>query len=117
MYARSTTLRGEPSAIDAGIAYPRDKVLPAVRQMDGCIGLSMLVDRHTGRCITTTAWEDAEAMHHSAEAIRSIRDRAAAAVHGIASETEVAEWEVGVVHRMHNAPEHAACRVISTKAA
>jgi quinol monooxygenase YgiN len=115
MYARSTTFRGEPSAIDAGIAYTRDKVLPAVRQMDGCIGLSMLVDRHTGGCITTTAWEDAEAMHHSAEAIRSIREKAVASVHGVASETEVVEWEVGVVHRMQTAPEHAACRVIHTK--
>ncbi len=117
MYARSTTFRGEPSAIDAGIAYTRDTVLPAVRQMDGCIGLSMLVDRHTGRCITTTAWEDVEAMHHSAEAIRSIREKAVASVHGVASETEVAEWEVGVVHRVNPAPEGAAARVIWTQGA
>src|SRR4051794_28176699 len=117
MYARSTTFRGDPSAIDDGIAYTRDKVLPAVQQMDGCVGLSMLVDRRTGRCITTTAWEDAEAMHNSAEAIRSIREKAVAAVHGVMSETEVAEWEVGVVHRLHPAPEGAAARVIWTQGA
>jgi quinol monooxygenase YgiN len=116
MYARSTTFRGEPSAVDAGIAYTRDKVLPAVRQMDGCIGLSMLVDRHTGRCIVTTSWEDAEAMHHSAEAVAAIRHQAVASVHGVESETEVAEWEVGVLHRERPAPEHAACRLIRTKA-
>jgi heme-degrading monooxygenase HmoA len=115
MYARSTTFRGEPNAIDAGIAYTRDKVLPAVQQMDGCIGLSMLVDRHTGRCIVTTSWDDAEAMHRSAEAIRSIRETAVRSVHGVGSETEVVEWEVGVVHRVHETPEHAACRVIRTR--
>ena len=115
MYARSTTFRGDPTAIDDGIAYTRDEVLPAVQQMDGCISLSMLVDRHTGRCIVTTSWDDAEAMHRSAEAIRSIRETAISTVHGVASETEVVEWEVGVVHRVHEPPEHAACRVIRTR--
>jgi heme-degrading monooxygenase HmoA len=115
MYARSTTFRGDPNAIDDGIAYTRDKVLPAVQQMDGCIGLSMLVDRHTGRCIVTTSWDDIEAMHRSAEAIRSIRETAIQTVHGVAGETEVAEWEVAVVHRLREAPDRAACRVILTK--
>ncbi len=115
MYARSTTFRGDPSALDDGIAYTRDKVLPAVEQMDGCIGLSMLVDRHTGRCIVTSAWDDAEAMHRSAEAVRPIREMAVRSVHGSASETKVDEWEVGVVHRLHPAPERAACRVIWTQ--
>ena len=117
MYARSTTFRGDPAAIDDGIAYTRDKVLPAVQQMDGCVGLSMLVDRCTGRCIVTTSWDDAAAMHRSAEAIRSIRDKAVATVHGVASETEVVEWEVGVLHRAHPAPEGAAARVIWTQGA
>jgi heme-degrading monooxygenase HmoA len=116
MYARSTIFRGDPNAIDDGIAYTRDKVLPAVQQMDGCIGLSMLVDRHTGRCIVTTSWDDAEAMHHSAEAVRPIRAMAVRSVHGIDSETQVNEWQIGVLHRVRPAPEHAACRVIWTKA-
>ena len=33
MYVRSTTFRGDPNAVDDGIAYTRDKVLPAVRQI------------------------------------------------------------------------------------
>ena len=113
MYARSSTFRGDPSAIDDGIAYTRDKVLPAVRQMDGCLGLSLLVDRHTGGCIATTSWTDADAMHRSAEAMRSIRETAVRTVHG--SETEVAEWSIDVLHRVHSAPEGAAVRVIRTR--
>ncbi len=115
MYARSTTFRGDTSSIDAGLTYVRERVLPAVEQMDGCVGLAMLVDRHTGRCIVTTSWDDAEALHRSAEAVGPIRDMAVRSVHGVESETEVVEWEVGVLHRVRTAPEHAACRVIWTK--
>src|SRR3978361_192199 len=87
MYARSTTFRGDPAALDDGIAYTRDKVLPAVQQMDGCIGLSMLVDRGTGRCLVTTSWDAVDARHRSAEAVRGIRETAISTVHGVESET------------------------------
>jgi quinol monooxygenase YgiN len=113
MYARSTTFRGDPNAIDDGIAYTRDKVLPAVRQMDGCLGLSLLVDRHTGRCVATTSWTDADALHRSAEAMRSIRETAVRTVHG--TETQVDEWSIDVLHRLRTAPEGAATRVIWTR--
>ncbi len=115
MYARSTTFRGDPRAIGAGIAYVRDKVLPAVQQMDGCVGLSMLVDRHTGRCIVTTSWTDADAMHRSAEAMSSIRDTAVRTVRGVESDTLVDEWSIDVLHRVRTAPEGAATRVIWTR--
>ena len=45
MYARSTTVLGDPSRIEAGIGYARDEVMPAMQQMDGFVGLSMLADR------------------------------------------------------------------------
>ena len=113
MYARSTTFRGDPSAIDDGIAYTRDKVVPAVRQMDGCLGLSMLADRHTGHCIVTTSWTDADAMHRSSEAMRAIRETAVRTVRG--GDPEVDEWSIDVLHRVRTAPEGAATRVIRTR--
>ena len=113
MYARSTTFRGDPSAIDDGIAYTRDKVLPAVRQMDGCLGLSLLVDRHTGRCIATTSWTDADAMHRSSETMRGIRETAVRTVRG--EDNDVDEWSIDVLHRVRTAPEGAATRVIWTR--
>ncbi len=115
MYARSTTFRGEPRAIDDGIAHVRDEVLPAVLGMAGCMGLSMLVDRSTGRCVVTTSWDDAGAMQGSAEAVGGIRDALVRTLEGAVDEAEVAEWEVGVLHRMRETSQHAACRVIHTK--
>ena len=42
MYARSTTVRGNPQSLDDAIAYLRDEVMPTVQEMDGCIGMSMM---------------------------------------------------------------------------
>ena len=56
MFARSITITGDPAALDAGIAYVRDEVMPTVTALDGCIGLSMLVDRESGQCIVTSSW-------------------------------------------------------------
>jgi quinol monooxygenase YgiN len=112
MYARSTTVHGNPAAIDVGIAYVREAVIPAVRDMDGCIGLSMLADRASGRCIVTTAWADAEAMHRSAENVRGIRDRTAEILVGMA---HVQEWEIALLHRQYETRNGAASRVTWTK--
>lgn len=108
MYARSTTVRGKPQAMDDGIAYVRDKVMPAVGQMDGCVGLSMLCDRDSARSIITTAWADAGAMHRSAEGVMAMRSKAAEIMQG---ETEVNEWEIAVLHRLHETHNGACARV------
>ena len=108
MFARSTTVRGNPLSMDDAIAYVRDEVMPAVQQMDGCIGLSMLCDRDTGRCIATTAWETEEAMHDSESGVHDLRMRMAEMMGG---RPEIQEWEIAVMHRMREAPEGACARV------
>ena len=44
MYARSSTFRGRPQSVDAGIEFVRREVLPTILVMDGCVGLSMVPD-------------------------------------------------------------------------
>jgi quinol monooxygenase YgiN len=107
VYARSTTIQGQPSSIDDGIAHVRDEVMPAVLATDGCVGLSLMVDRQSGRCIATTAWQSKEAMHASEQTIRPIRDRAAEIFGGTA---QVDEWEIAVLHRDHRSGEGACVR-------
>ena len=109
MYARSTTVRGTPEAMDDGIAYVRDKVMPTVGDMDGCVGLSMLAERESGRCIVTTSWADHESLRRSTDGVVALRQRAAAIMGGPA---EVQEWEVALMHRLHTAHHGACARVI-----
>lgn len=102
MFARSTTLIAEPSNADEAIGYVRDQVWPAVRELQGCLGLSMLVDRETGRSIVTTSWETQEAMRNSATAVLSMRDQGMR-IAGASGPT-VEEWEIASMHRTH--PTH-----------
>ena len=68
MYARSTTIEAQPSSIDAGIAHVRDVVMPALeKSSNGRLGMSLLVDRGSGRCIATSSWETEQAMRAGAE--------------------------------------------------
>lgn len=98
MYARSTTVLARPESIDAGVGHIRDEVMPTVLGTDGCIGLSMLVDRTSGCCIITTAWRDEEAMHASEARLRPVRERAGEILGGRA---QVDEWDIAVLHRDH----------------
>lgn len=112
MYARSTTIQAQPTSIDAGIAHMRDKVMPALEAIDGCVGMSLLVDRASGRCIATSSWESEEAMRASAESLRPIRDRAAELFGGGA---QIEEWEIAAMHREHRAGEGACVRATWVK--
>jgi hypothetical protein len=112
MYARSTTIQAQPSSIDAGTAHVRDTVMPALEGIDGYTGLSLLVDRSSGRCIATTGWQSEEAMRASAEFIRPVRDRAAEVFGGRA---DIEEWEIAGLHRDHRSREGACVRATWVK--
>ncbi|WP_299446226.1 antibiotic biosynthesis monooxygenase [uncultured Phycicoccus sp.] len=108
MHARATTFQARPGSIDDGIAFCRDEVLPLIRDIDGCIGLSMMVDRTTGRCIATSAWENEETMRASDGQLAAIRDRAGEI---LGADPEVEEWEITALHRDHRTADGACTRV------
>ena len=109
MYARSTTMRVRPEVVDDLTSFIRDDVMPTVTRMDGCVGLSLVIDRD-GRCIATSAWETAEAMRASAERVAGLRERTAV-IFGVTP--EVQEWEIAVLHRAHR--DGACARVTWTR--
>jgi heme-degrading monooxygenase HmoA len=88
--------------------------MPRLQEVDGCVGLSLLTDPETGRCILTSSWETEDAMHASAEQIRPVRDQAAQALGGIGSPM-VEEWEIAALHRDHRAGEGACARATWVK--
>jgi len=114
VYARSTTVEARPESIDAGVSCVRDEVLPRLLETDGCVGLSMLVHRGTGRCIITSAWQSAEARQVGEAHLRPVTDRALAALGGTA---EVEEWEIAVLHRDHTSAAGACVRVVWVRVA
>ena len=99
MYARSTTVLARPESVDAGIAYVRDEVMPALTDLAGCIGLSLMVDRQTGRCIATSAWRDLDDMRDSADAAGRLRTQAGERFGGPVT---AEEWQIAVLHREHS---------------
>jgi quinol monooxygenase YgiN len=105
VYARSTTFHGKPDKIDAGIKFVKDEVAPQLDQIEGCRGLSLLVDRETGQCIATSSWESEEAMRASDEQLRPMRDRGRDI---LGASMQMDEWEIVVMHRTHHGE---CCRV------
>ncbi|OMQ16320.1 hypothetical protein A7K94_0203300 [Modestobacter sp. VKM Ac-2676] len=108
MYARSTTIHGDRQAVDAGIAYVRDEAMPKLRQMDGCVGLSLLSDPDTGQSIMTTSWQDEARLQASRDDVRPWAEGTAEAFGGRA---EVEEWEIAAMHRVPDAPAGTCSRV------
>jgi len=99
VYARSTTFHGRPENIDAGIAFVKNEAGPMLDKIDGCRGLSLLVDRETGQCIATSSWESEAAMLASDGQLRPLRDRGKDILGG---SMQVDEWEIAVMHRTHH---------------
>jgi quinol monooxygenase YgiN len=108
MYARSTTIHGDPASVDAATTYVHDDVMPAMQAMDGCVGLSMLADGDTGSCIVTTSWRDEAAMRSSQDGVRASAERTAGILGG---RPEVQEWEIAAMHRVLEAQQAARSRV------
>ena len=98
MYARSSTFRGRPESLDAGIEYVRNEVLPTMLVMDGCVGLSMLANRETGVSITTSAWHSLDSKEESEGQVNQLRKQIGERVGG---EPEVDQWEIALLHRDH----------------
>ena len=107
MYARSTTVLAHRESIDAGVAHIRNEVMPTLLAINGCIGLSMLADRNSGRCIATSAWRTREAMLASERRLRPVRDHAAEI---LGNRPQVDEWEIAVLHRDHTSAPGACVR-------
>jgi heme-degrading monooxygenase HmoA len=94
-----------PANIDAGITFIKNEAGPMLETIEGCRGLSMLVDRETGQCIATSSWDTEAAMLASDAQLRPLRDRGRDILGG---SMQVDEWEIAIMHRTHHGE---CCRV------
>jgi quinol monooxygenase YgiN len=106
VFARSTTVQVRTRSLDAAVARVRDDVIPAVPATEGCLGVSMLVNPTSGRCIVTSAWLTEEAMTAD-QHLQPLVDRATTG----SAIPEVEDWEIGVLHRDHTSGPGAWVRV------
>jgi heme-degrading monooxygenase HmoA len=102
-------MQAQTSSIDNGIAYMRDELTRELENIEGFVGISLLVDRESGRCIITTAWETEDAMSASADKAKELRSQATERFDGNVEKIE--DWEIGVLHRDHHSKDGACARV------
>ena len=62
MYIRATRVQFAPEAVDKGIAFFNEKIVPMASSAPGNLGQVLLVDRANGKGIGITQWETAQAM-------------------------------------------------------
>ena len=98
MHARVSTIYGSADQGEEGLRAMREQILPALRQMGGCDGAILLVDRGSGKAVGITLWESEEAMRASEEEAMRLRreaaDTAGATEPPVVDRYEVALWEV-----------------------
>ena len=100
MWARATVVTGDPGRVDEVVAMVRDRVLPRVEAQGGSLGLSMNVDRTSGRCTVTTVWADRASMHASERALAPLRESVGRVAGG---QPATEEYELAVLHRLAQA--------------
>lgn len=100
MYARATVVIAEPDKVDGVISLVRDRVLSEVLDQPGNLGLSMNVDRGSGRCTLTSVWKDRGSMYASEPVLDPLREQLGRVAGGVLA-TE--EYELAVLHRLKQA--------------
>lgn len=95
-YARVTTRVLRLEKLDEAIAYMRETLVPAAKQLDGSKGALSLLDRNTGKGILITLWATKDA-HNVAYSNGSFTKILSYAVANFAATTPVTEkYEVVV---------------------
>lgn len=62
MFARYTTLRGDPSKLDAGIDLADGRLRASVEEIEGNRGFAVLADAEGGRLVGASYWNNAQSL-------------------------------------------------------
>jgi heme-degrading monooxygenase HmoA len=94
MHARVSTLTMDPAKVDEVIGQLEREDLDKIKATDGFRGMTLLVDRSSGKGIGTTYWDSEEAMKAAEQIGEETRRRAADT--GGAGEPQVERFEVAI---------------------
>ena len=91
MYARISTVQGDPSKIDDAVAVINDKIIPTLKGLNGFTAVNFMADRSTGKLVAVAFWQDEAALQGSADAIGPMRNQVADVVGGKVEDVETYE--------------------------
>jgi hypothetical protein len=82
MQARISTIEGDGNKIDDALEVVNEKVMPALKALEGFTAVNFLVDRSAGKLVAVAFYADEAALEGSAEAVGPMRDEVADAMGG-----------------------------------
>src|SRR5579864_7868804 len=75
MYLRVTAFKSDPAKLEDGIAFLKNKIIPAMSKVPGYMGATCVVDREKGEGATSTLWESLEAMNNAEQLAQQSRSQ------------------------------------------
>jgi hypothetical protein len=82
MQARISTVEGDPGKIDDALKVINEKVLPALKELDGFMAANFLVDRSAGKLVGVAFYGSEAALEGSADGVKVQRNAVAEAMNG-----------------------------------
>lgn len=79
MYLRVTAFKSDPAKLDDGIAFLKNKIIPAMSKAPGFLGATCIVDREKGEGAASTLWESLETMNSAEQLGQQSRTQSAEA--------------------------------------
>lgn len=79
MYVRVTAFKSDPAKLDEGIAFLKNRIIPAMSKTPGYLGATAIVDRQKGEGAASTLWESLEAMNNAEQLGQQSRTQSAEA--------------------------------------
>ena len=73
MFARTFTIEGRREQLDEFARTGQEKILPALRRLEGFEGVLVLAKRQNGKILMVTLWESEEALRGGEEASHFFR--------------------------------------------
>jgi heme-degrading monooxygenase HmoA len=93
MYARASTMNGDPAKVDEAAKILESTLYAQLEQVDGFRAVVALAQRDTGKSLVVTFWDSEDAMAASEERANQMRSSAAAQI-GAEGAPQIERYEV-----------------------
>ena len=93
---RATWIEVDPAQMDRAIEVVRMSSLPAIEALEGFCSASLMVDRRSGRAVSSVTYDSHEAMQRNRDQAATVRT--AGAQEAGANILDVGEFELAVAH-------------------